>query len=552
MDGRRGLDTFLEYDMNKDSTLESLQRRRLLQGALASAGALTLGAFQNTIAYADASSSSIAKTRTGQLAGMRIEGVHVFKGVPYGADTRAFRFRAAGAPAAWKGTREALEYGPACPQRNIDEATSEDCLSLNVWTPALRDSGKRPVLVYFHGGEFSSGSGSSPLYDGTRLSRRGDVVVITVNHRLNIFGHMYLERIGGGAYASSGNVGILDLVQALTWVRDHAEEFGGDPKRVTVFGQSGGGAKIATLMAMPAARGLFQRAWTMSGQQVTASGPRSATLRARACLDQMKIKRNELESLLKASTSTLVEAARAADPTMVGRNVYFGPVLDQDALPRHPFYPDAPPQSADIPMVLGNTLDETRAFHGNDPGIHELTWDELPERLLPALHVDIEPEYVIAEYRKLFPKLTASEVFFAATTAGRSWRGQVIEADLRAAQGTNSYVYQLNYRSPLEGGRYGAMHGMDIPMVFDNIAQPGSRSGTSAAAQRTADAMSEALLAFARTGNPNHAKLEEWRPYTLPDRPTMVFNAESRLENDPRGPERRLFEAVPYIQRGTY
>lgn len=552
MDGRRGLDKFFEYHMTHDQSLQSLQRRRLLQGAIAGAGALTLGALQNKVAYADASSSSIVKTQSGKVAGARVDGVHVFKGIPYGADTRAFRFRPAGAPPAWKGTREALAYGPACPQRTIKEETSEDCLYLNVWTPALRDGGKRSVLVYFHGGEFSSGSGSSPLYDGTRLCHRGDVVVVTVNHRLNIFGHMYLARIGGADYASSGNVGILDLVQALTWVRDHAEEFGGDPRCVTVFGQSGGGAKIATLMAMPVARGLFHRAWTMSGQQVTASGPRSATLRARACLEQMKITSNELESLLKADTNALVEAASAADPTMVGRNVYFGPVLDQDALPRHPFYPDAPPQSANIPMVLGNALDETRAFHGNDPGIHELTWDELPERLLPALHVDIEPEYVIAEYRKLFPKLTASEVFFAATTAGRSWRGQVIEADLRAAQGTNSYVYQLNYRSPLEGGRYGAMHGMDIPMVFDNIAQPGSRSGTSADAQRTADAMSESLIAFARTGNPSHAKLPEWRPYTLPDRATMVFNAESKLEKDPRGPERRLFDAVPYIQRGTY
>src|SRR5690606_23683840 len=208
------------------------------------------------------------------------------------------------------------------------------------WTPALRDGGKRPVLVYFHGGEFSSGSGSSPLYDGKRLCHRGDVVVVTVNHRLNIFGHLYLDRIGGRAYAASGNVGILDLVQALTWVRDHAEEFGGDPQCVTVFGQSGGGAKIATLMAMPAARGLLHRAWTMSGQQVTASGPRSATLRAEACLARMKIAKNDFDALLKADTSLLVEATTAADPTMVGRNVYFGPVLDQDALPRHPFYPD--------------------------------------------------------------------------------------------------------------------------------------------------------------------------------------------------------------------
>jgi para-nitrobenzyl esterase len=530
---------------------ESPQRRRLLRGVLAGAGALTLGAMQlNKVAYAAGSSHSIANTRGGKVAGVRANGVHVFKGIRYGADTRTSRFKPPLQPEAWKRVRDALEYGPACPQPKIDEATSEDCLRLNVWTPALHDGGQRPVLVYFHGGEFSSGSGSSAIYDGSRLCQRGDVVVITVNHRLNIFGHLYLDRIGGAEYATSGNVGILDLVQALTWVRDHAEEFGGSAKNVTVFGQSGGGAKIATLMAMPVARDLFHRAWTMSGQQITASGPRSATLRARACLDHMKV--SGIEALSKADTSELVAATAAADPTLVGRNVYFGPVLDQDVLHRHPFYPDAPPQSADIPMVLGNTRDETRAFHGNDPGIHELTWQELPERLLDALHVDIEPEYVIAEYRKLYPKYSATEVFFAATTAGRSWRGAVIEAELRAAQGTQTFAYQLNYRSPLEGGRYGAMHTMDIPLVFDNIAQPGSRTGTSDEAQRAADTMSSALIAFARTGNPNDPKVPEWRPYTLADRATMVFDAESKLENDPRGAERRLFAKVPYIQRGTY
>ncbi|HEY0682619.1 MAG TPA: carboxylesterase/lipase family protein [Steroidobacter sp.] len=526
----------------------SISRRELLGGSLLLAGSLSLP----SIVHANSGKSSILETRFGKVAGVKAQGVHVFKGIPYGADTRNTRFQPAQLPVAWKKTRDATSYGPSCPQSSERENVSEDCLVLNVWTPALRDGRKRPIMVYFHGGEFSNGSGSHPTYDGTRLCNRGDVVVVTVNHRLNVFGHLYLARFGGSKYASSGNVGILDLVQALTWVRDHAELIGGDPQRVMVFGQSGGGAKIATLMAMPAAKGLFQRAATMSGQQITAAGPRGATERARTILQTLKIAPSDVSKLNDVPTADLVPAIRASDPSMVGRNVYFGPVLDQSVLSRHPFYPDAPPLAADIPMIIGNTRDETRAFLGNEPGVEQLTWEELPERLLPQLHVDIQPEYVIAEYRKLYPKYSATEVFFAATTAGRSWRGAVIEAELRAAQGSPAYVYQLNYRSPLENGRYGAQHAMDIPLVFDNIAQPRSLTGQNADAQKTADQMSEAFLAFARTGKPTHAGIPEWRPYELPARATMVFDASSQLVDDPRGEERKLFAAVPYIQRGTY
>ncbi|WP_349261259.1 carboxylesterase/lipase family protein [Povalibacter sp.] len=523
-------------------------RRDLLQVGLVSAGSLLLPA----TLFAAGQKHVTATTRGGKVRGYVDQGVRVFKGIPYGADTATRRFRPALPPSAWKGVKDALDYGPACPQAGSAETMSEDCLVLNVWTPGLRDAAKRPVMVYFHGGEFSTGSGSSPLYDGTRLCRRGDVVVVTVNHRLNAFGHLYLGRIGGAEYASSGNVGLLDLVMALTWVRDHAAEFGGDRDRVMVFGQSGGGAKIASLMAMPAARGLFHRAATMSGQQVTASGPHSATLRARAYLDALKIPSGDLEQIHRVSAEELVAAIKAPDATLVGRSLYFGPVLDQVSLPRHPFYPDAPPQSAGIPMIIGNTRDETIAFLGNEPGVRELTWQQLPERLLPQLHVDIDPDHVIAEYRRLYPQYSPTEVFFAATTAGRSWRGAVIEAELRAAQGSPVYTYQLNYRSPLAGGRYGAMHTMDIPLVFDNVAQPQSLTGSGPHAQKTADQMSDAFIAFAKTGDPNHAGIPQWRPYELDRRSTMVFDADSMLVDDPRGGERKLFAQVPFIQRGTY
>jgi para-nitrobenzyl esterase len=532
-------------------TTYSPSRRNLLRAAAQVSTIIAASPLSLAPTYA-ATRYAIAKTKSGPIRGAKHDGVFVFKGVPYGADTGKYRFRPPVAPESWKRVRDALEYGPACPQPDVRVATSEDCLVLNVWTPALRDGGKRPIMVYFHGGEFSSGSGSAAIYDGTRLCHRGDVVVVTVNHRLNIFGHCYLARLRGRDYANSGNVGILDLVLALEWVRDHAEEFGGDSQRVMVFGQSGGGAKIATLMAMPAARGLFHRAATMSGQQITAQGPRSATLRARACLDALQVAPERIDRLDAVSFSDLVGATRAADPTLVGRSVYFGPVLDHASLHRHPFYPDAPSQSAHIPMIIGNTRDETIAFLGNQPGVRELTWEQLPERLLPELHVDIDPEHVIATYRRLYPQYSPTEVFFAATTAGRSWRGAIIEAELRAQQGSPVFAYQLNYRSPLENGRYGAQHGMDIPLVFDNIAQPGALTGTTAEAQKTADQMSDAFIAFARSGNPNHPGIPEWRPYELTNRATMVFDAASQLVDDPRGEERRLFAAVPYIQRGTY
>ena len=490
----------------------------------------------------------LGPTRHGYVSGRLEKAIRVFRGVPYGADTGPRRFQPPVPPAPWQDILLGRHFGPASPQRGSEPNQSEDCLRLNVWTPDL-DAGLRPVIVYIHGGAYSTGSGSSPLTDGGRLAARGDVVVVTVNHRLGPLGYASLARLAPG-FEDSGNLGQLDLVLALQWVRDNIAGFGGDPACVTVVGQSGGGAKIATLMAMPAAAGLFHRAVTMSGQQVTASGPLNATRRAAVWLAALDLTPDRIDEVRTMPVERLIEAAGATDP-ILGGSLYFGPVLDGRSLLRHPFWPDAPPQSAHIPMMIGNTREETLAFLGNDPANAGLTWDSLPARLTPSqMRIDMAPEEVVAWYRREHPEMSPDQVLIRATTAARSWRAAVIEAEMRAAQGSPAYVYQLDWASRMPNGRTGAFHTSDIPLMLDNVGAEGS-GAAGVDAQAMSDRMSDALLAFARTGDPNHAGLPEWTPYSLEQRETMVLDLPPRMENDPRGDERRFFGRIPYIQPGT-
>lgn len=518
-------------------------RRHALSGLIA-AGALAAssGVFA-------APSSPRVRTRHGEVIGFRDGDLSVFKGVRYGADTAPRRFLPPVAPTPWARAAEALDYGAACPQNGAELNQSEDCLFLNVWTPGV-DRARRPVMVYLHGGAYSTGSGSDPLYDGARLARRGDVVVVTLNHRLNLFGYASLARVAPG-FEASGNAGQLDLILALEWVRDNIAAFGGDPGRVMLFGQSGGGAKIATLMATPAARGLFHAVATMSGQQVTASGPLNAERRARVWLEALGLSPDRAAEAATLPVDRLLDAARAQDPVLGYGGLYFGPVLDDHVLHRHPFYPDAPSQSAHIPMIIGNTREETLGFMGNDPRNVGLTWDTLAARLTPdVMRIDIAPEAVIAEYRRMRPDWTPDQVLIGATTAGRSWRGAVIEAEARAQQGAPTWVYQLDFPGELASGRRGAFHTADIPLVFDNVAAEGSRT-RGPGAQGVADRMADAFIALARSGDPNHPGLPQWEPYGLERRQTMLFDLDSRLADDPRGDERRFFARVPYVQPGT-
>ncbi|MGF7153859.1 carboxylesterase/lipase family protein [Novosphingobium gossypii] len=483
--------------------------------------------------------------RAGRYTGAVENGVHAFKGIRYG---RAERFaRPVAEP--WDGpVLSATKFGPLCPQRAMaDEAQREDCLYLNVWTPEADPRARRAVMVYFHGGAYTTGSVTDPLTHGGRLAADGDVVVVTVNHRLNALGYAWLKPFGA-RYADSGNLGQLDLILALQWVRAHIAAFGGDPARVMVFGQSGGGAKIATLMAMPAAKGLFHSAATMSGQQVQASGPGHAWARTQAFMKALKLAPTDVEGLRTMPVERLVDGLQAVDPVM-GGGVYFGPVLDMTNLPRHPFWPDAAPQSLGVPMILGNVREETRAFL--DPRgakVQGLSWDNLAARIQPEIKIDLDPVWVVEQYRARAPDWTAEQVYYAATTAGRSWPGQVIEADERAAAGAQAtWVYQLDRRSPIDPLR-GAAHTDDIPYVFGTLDAPGSYSGVDAEARRLSAAMMRAFTGLAKTGRPG---LAEWAPYRLPDRATMVFDAASRLENDPRRWQRELWATAPYVQPGV-
>ncbi|MAP94946.1 MAG: carboxylesterase [Ponticaulis sp.] len=496
---------------------------------------------------ANAQASSVEmETSSGRVRGLQSDGINVFRGIRYGEDTAQSRF-AKPVPAARRTeTLDAIDYGAACPQRAEQPLEDEDCLFLNVWTPGIAEGAKRPIMFYIHGGAYSNGSGSDELYDGTRLATKGDVVVITVNHRLNAFGYLYLDRLFPGLFPDSGNAGQWDLILALKWVQQNAEQFGGDPNRVMVFGQSGGGAKIATMMASPAAKGLFHSAATMSGQQVTACGPLNGTARAQAFLDEMGI--TSPDALMAASTEQILEGLNARDPINPIHGVYMGPVLDFRMLTRHPFFPDAPAQSANIPMILGNTADETKAFLWRDEAF-ALTWDTLPDFLEVQLRCDIHPGYVVEKYREWFPDLDATQIMFKATTAGRSWRGQVEESDVRAEQGSPTWVYQFDL--PAADRERGAPHTIDIEHAFDNLRQPGAMSGTGPSAMRVADQLSTAFINLARNGDPNHAGLPAWGQHTLPDRETMVFDATTRLVNDPRKKERELFATVPFIQWGT-
>jgi len=514
------------------------------------------------LANESASAGPVVKTTSGKIRGALSNGVYSFKGVPYGASTGgAARFLPPALPKPWSGVRDALQLGTLAPQ-NLSSANSpsdirramgdifgpgevgEDCLVLNIWTAGLR--GKRPVMVWLHGGGYTGGSDGAPTYDGANLAHKRDVVVVGINHRLNVFGYLYLGGLGGEKYADSGNAGMLDIVLSLEWVRDNIGHFGGDPGNVTIFGESGGGGKVSTLMAMPRAKGLFHKAIVESGSTLRVSTRDEADAAARKFLAQLKIAPEHVADLANVPMSDMLAALRA----MNGPNsIRLGPVVDGRSLPRQPFDPDAPEQSANIPMIIGTNATESTALLGiADASLFSLSDADMHAKLKSYLHLTDESqvESLVAVYRKDRPDATPSDIYFAVTTDRMMRMNAITQAERKAAQhAAPAYMYRFDWRSPVLGGKMRSPHGIEMGFVFDNTDKTAGMNGTGADLLPLAEKVSSAWAAFAHTGNPSHPGIPNWPAYTLPDRATMLFNDECKVVNDPGRNERLAISALP-------
>ncbi|HET6185230.1 MAG TPA: carboxylesterase/lipase family protein [Acetobacteraceae bacterium] len=509
----------------------------------------------------------IVETTHGRVGGSTVEGVLAFKSVPYGAPTDgANRFRPPEPPAPWAGVREATEFRTQSPQSRLGfpvrpelaelwgppdpSPESEDCLTLNVWTASLDPAARRPVMVWLHGGAFSFGSSNQVRLRGTRLVKRGDVVVVTVNQRLNIFGHLDLAPFAGAEFAQSGNAGALDMLAALRWVRDNIAAFGGDPGNVTIFGESGGGAKVCTLMAMPAARGLFHRAIVQSGAVVRLREPARAARLTEEVLRALDIPPKDARRLqhvpMRGLLAAIEPAVRAAGPSPwpLFDRYPFGPTVDGALIPAHPFHPAAPAPAASIPLLIGDTRDEMAGFLAHDDAVWNRTLSESAMQARVRAVAGDHTARVVALYRRPYPAASPAERLIATLTDSNFRIRSLIAAEHKAAQKTAPlWMYNFAWRSSAHAGRLGATHAIDVPFVFDTIDLTHAADG-SEAARRLAALCSETWIAFARAARPAHAALPDWPAYDTQRRATMVLDETCRVEDDPMGETRALWREI--------
>jgi para-nitrobenzyl esterase len=509
----------------------------------------------------------IVMTAGGKLRGVRRGDVHVYRGIPYGGDVSGpRRFLPAKPAAPWTGVRDASRLGapslqPAGGSFGVDEpASAENCLFLNVWAPA-GGAARKPVMFYSHGGAFSSGSGGGQTQDGANLAREHDVVVVASNHRLGLLGYLYLGELGGEAYGASGNQGLSDILLALRWVAANIEAFGGDPDNVMIFGESGGGAKTSCLYAMPAAAPHFAKAAIQSGPAVRIGQRDVAAQTTRMVLAELGMGPGDWRRLLEVPGDAILGAqaslaAKHPDAPGGSRGIAdfrpggYGPILDPERLPNHPFDPAAPASAADKPLITGWIDSEANFFAWKMNQFAAFSLDEAQMRALMARDFGPAAPVLLQAYRKDRPRATPSELYLAARSAPIMGLGSLAIAERKAAQQRAPvYYYNLAYRSNMKlpgGAEAGAMHAIDIPLVFDNAGPTTTLLGDRPDRLAAARNMSSLWANFARTSVPSAPGQPAWRPYSPQDRATMVIDAECRMVSDRHRDERLAWRAIGF------
>ena len=505
------------------------------------AGVKTAGAQQTTGEIVASSETAIAQTESGKVGGFLQDGIYIYKGIPY---AKAERFMPPQPADKWEGVRSSRMFGPTCPQAvrmgwGADEHAfafhwddgypGEDCLRVNIWTPGLNDGKKRPVMVWLHGGGYAAGSGQElPSYDGFNLAKKGDAVVVTLNHRLNVLGFLDLSAYGD-KYAKSGNAGLLDLVAALQWVNKNIAAFGGDAQNVTIFGQSGGGGKVSTLLATPSAKGLYHKAIVQSGSMLRTMDAKYSRRIGAAVMDELGLKASQIDELQKMPYERLLAAGEKAVAKVKAEvekengisTFIFGwaPTVDGDVLPAQPFDPQAPAQSKDVPVMIGTTLHEF-TMSTYVPAFRTITKEKAVE-FLKQRYGDRTDDF-LAAFEKAYPGYRPKDL----VDVDFVFRpGAVEQARLKAAQqGAPVYMYMFAWESPVLDGMFRSTHCMEIPFAFNNAVLHASMTGGGAEAQALAEKMSGAWLNFARTGNRNAEGLPQWDAYTEEGGATMFFN----------------------------
>ncbi len=513
-------------------------RRSLLTGAAAALASPMIARAQTSSLF------KTVETTSGQVQGMVNGPIWEFRGLPYGAPTSGKnRYMPPKPPVPWKGIREATGFGQVCPQTQADMrgdyaqlilwdrqggAMGEDCLMLNVWTPSVDRTARKPVMVYFHGGGYVSGSGSAIGFDGKQQAFYADAVVVTLNHRLASFG--YVDLVGAGApeaFKYAGVAGLLDLVAALGWVRDNIEAFGGDPAKVMIFGQSGGGAKTSAVMGMPPAKGLFRSAIIQSGSSLRGMDPDAGARAASAFVAKLGLTKANIADIQKFSWQQLLEAQGAAGAA-------FSPVIGTDAFPAHPWDPKAPDVSADVPVIISTALEDAAVGLSN----FDLTEEGL--KALVNQRFGARGAQILALYRRRYPSKSPYLVQAEILTDSGFRRAAIQQAERKAAQGRGKvWMYQWDWATPAWDGKFGAVHGLDVSASFHSYRDnwfAGMKD-----ARLVADRLASSFAAFARSGDPNCALLPEWPTYDATGRATMIFDNDTRVEDDPRAEFRKLW-----------